>query len=297
MNPRVGTHINFTSEETLTEIILSLNDRIEGYTIPNFQIYLGSRTGANMRTFSKKDIEDSLDIIGNRGFFIHSGLTNYLSSRINFRRFVERRTKQELRTVFPFHLSGVVTHPGTRNSAGIIMELEETLDNIVDNIYKIYKDGHEDLGYLFLENAAGEGYKVFKNIEEMKYIIKKLEGKYDINGEPISRNIKICIDTCHLFAAGDYNISKISEIKRFKKDFTKEIGMKYLKLIHLNDSKHDFGCRKDAHEILGRGYIWKSPRILKAFFEEFKNIPYLCETRSFKECLPYIKKAKDLMNH
>lgn len=296
MNPRVGTHINFTTEETLTEIILSLNDLVEGYNIPNFQIYLGSRTGANMRSFSKKDMEDSLDIIGNRGFFIHSGLTNYLSSRINFRRFVERRTKQELKTVKPFPLSGVVTHPGTKNSGGIIMELEETLDNIVDNIYKIYKEGNEDLGYLFLENAAGEGYKVFKNIDEMKYVIKKLEGKYDVNGQSIARNIKICIDTCHLFAAGDYNISKISEIKKFKKDFSKEIGMKYLKLIHLNDSKHEFGCRKDAHEIIGKGYLWKSPKILKAFFQEFKNIPYLCETRNFGECLPYIEKAKELLN-
>ena len=131
MNPRVGTHINFTSDETLTEIILSLNDLVEGYKIPNFQIYLGSRTGTNMRNFSKKDMEDSLDIIDNRGFFIHSGLTNYLSSRTNFRRFIERRVKQELRTVKLFPLSGVVVHPGTRNMAGIKLELEETLNIVV----------------------------------------------------------------------------------------------------------------------------------------------------------------------
>ena len=296
-NPRVGTHINFTRDETLTEIILSLNDIVDGYKIPNFQIYLGERSGANMRTFSFKDMEDALDIINDRGFFVHSGLTNYLSSRANFRRFVERRVKHELRTVKLFPLSGVVIHPGTRNMKGEILELNETLDIVVDNIYKIFKDGDDDLGYLLLENAAGEGYKVFKNMEEMKYVIKKLEGKYDVNGHSIARNVKICLDTCHLFAAGDYNISKISEIKRFKRDFSKEIGLKYIKLIHLNDSRHDFGCRKDAHEIIGMGYIWKSPRILKAFFEEFKDIPYVCETKNFRECLPYIEKAKELMHN
>ena len=44
-NPRVGTHINFTRDETLTEIILSLNDIADGYKVPNFQIYLGERSG------------------------------------------------------------------------------------------------------------------------------------------------------------------------------------------------------------------------------------------------------------
>ena len=163
-------------------------------------------------------------------------------------------------------------------------------DTFLDNI----KSSGDNRMILFFNP---EYYKVFKNMEEMKYVIKKLEGKYDVNGQSIARNVKICIDTCHLFAAGDYNISKISEIKRFKRDFSKEIGLKYIKLIHLNDSRHDFGCRKDAHEIIGMGYIWKSPRILKAFFEEFKDIPYVCETKNFRECLPYIEKAKELMHN
>ena len=60
-NPRVGTHVNFTRDESLTEIILSLNDNIEGYKIPNFQIYLGERSGANMRSFSQRDMEDALE--------------------------------------------------------------------------------------------------------------------------------------------------------------------------------------------------------------------------------------------
>tara|TARA_R110001592_G_scaffold202005_4_gene451263 strand:+ start:777 stop:1673 length:897 start_codon:yes stop_codon:yes gene_type:complete len=295
-NPKVGTHLNFSEEETLSDVILHLDDIVPGYKIPNFQVYLGKKNNCEIRKLSKEDIDISLRIIGNRGFFIHSSLINYLSNLENFRRYCKRRIITELRQVKKFPLAGVVIHPGSKNCRGVRLELTETLDNIIHSIVDIYQMGHEDLGYLYLENSAGEGSKVFKNMEEMKYIIKKLELFKDINGEPISNNVKICIDTCHLFAAGDYDLSKVSQIKKFKKDFSREIGMKYLKLIHLNDSKHEFGCRKDVHEILGKGYIWKSPRILKTFFEEFKNIPYVCETRSFKECVPMIEEAKELMD-
>ena len=71
--------------------------------------------------------------------------------------------------------------------------------------------------------------------------------------------------------------------------------MKYLKLIHLNDSKYEFGCRKDFHEVIGAGKIWRSPKVLKVFFQEFPDIPYVCETRSFRESMVFIEKAKRLL--
>lgn len=296
LNPKVGTHLNFSEEETLSDVILELGDMIPDYKIPNFQVYLGKKNSCEIRKLSKEDIDICVRIIGNRGFFIHSSLIAYLSNWQNFRRFCKRRIITELRHVKKFPLSGVVIHPGSRNSRGVKLELTETLDNIIHSVIDIYHMGNEDLGYLYLENSAGEGSKVFKNIEEMKYVIKKLENFKDANGEHIIRNVRICIDTCHLFAAGDYDISKPREIRRFKEDFSREIGLKYIKLIHLNDSKYEFGSKKDVHEIIGRGYIWKSPRILKVFFEEFKDIPYVCETKNFTECVPMIEDAKELMN-
>ena len=295
MNPRIGTHISHTKGITITEIIMSLDNRVDGYRIPCFQIYLGDRTGGGLVPFEKEDVQEALEIIGKRGFFIHSGLSNYLSNQRNYRHYVKNRILTELRQVKSFPLSGVVIHPGTMNMGGVKFELKETLDLVVSTISDIYKDGNDDLGMLLLENAAGEGYKVFKNMEEMKYVINKLEHIRDGNGNHISRNIGICIDTCHLFAAGAYDLSKTKEIRKFKKDFDKEIGLKYLKLIHLNDSKYEFGCRKDVHEIIGDGKIWKSPRILKVFFEEFPDVPYICETKSFDDSMKFIEKAKRLL--
>lgn len=296
MNPSVGTHLPHTKGMTITEIIMSLDNRVEGYRIPFFQIYLGDRTGGGLVPFEKEDVQEALEIIGKRGFFIHSGLSNYLSNQRNYRHYVKKRILTELRQVKLFPLSGVVIHPGTMNMGGVKFELNETLDLIVSTISDIYKDGNDDLGLLFLENAAGEGYKVFKNIDEMKYVIKKLEHIRDKNGNHISRNIRICIDTCHLFAAGAYDLSKTKEIRKFKKDFDREIGLNYLKLIHLNDSKYEFGCRKDFHENVGMGKIWKSPRILKVLFQEFPDVPYICETRNFSDSMNFIERAKRLLH-
>ena len=92
-----------------------------------------------------------------------------------------------------------------------------------------------------------------------------------------------------------YDLSKPKEIRKFKVDFEKEIGLKYLKLIHLNDSKYEFGCRKDYHENIGMGKIWKNPRILKVLFEEFPDVPYICETRNFSESMNFIERAKRLL--
>lgn len=296
MYPKIGTQISFSNDETLSDAILNANESAEDYNIHNYQAYLGAKNSCNVRKLTPEDIEISNNLIGDRGFFIHSSLINYLTNREAFRRYCKRRLVNELRHAKYFKNSGVVSHPGSRNSRGERLELNEALDNVVHSVVDIYKDAPDDLGLLYLENSAGEGSKIFRNLDEIKYIIKKLEKFKDINNEPISKNIRICIDTCHLFAAGDYDLSKISQIKKFKEDFSKEIGLKYLKLIHLNDSKHEFGCRKDVHEILGKGKIWKSPRILKTFFEEFKNIPYICETKSFKDCILFINRATELMD-
>lgn len=293
MNPRIGTHIRFDEDQTLYEALENVNDNIEDYKIPCYQIYLGKKNSCNIRKLSSRDIQDVKDITRGKGIYIHSSLINYLTNREAFRRYCKRRIVNELKTAKNFTTSGVVCHPGSRNSRGEKLEQKQALDNVVSSVVDIYKDGNSELGTLYLENSAGEGSKIFKNLEEISYIIKKIEKFKDVNNRSISNNIKICLDTCHLFAAGDYDLSKKSEIRRFKRDFEKEVGMKYLKLIHLNDSKYEFGCRKDVHEVLGEGKIWKSPKVLKYFLEQFPDVDYLCETRNFGECLSFIEKAKE----
>lgn len=109
---------------------------------------------------------------------------------------------------------------------------------------------------VLLENSSGQGTEIgwsFNNSDSFSFIsIFK-----DILSRVGSDSIGICIDTCHLFAAGEFNISIESEVERFFDFFDKEIGLKYLKLVHLNDSKQQFGKHVDRHANIGFGKIGK----------------------------------------
>lgn len=132
-----------------------------------------------------------------------------------------------------------------------------------------------------IENTAGQGTNLGHRFEHIAQIIDLVEDK---------SRVGVCIDTCHTFAAG-YNL--IPAIKGgdlfsteegddpFKKvfdEFDRVIGFKYLKGMHLNDSKKPLSSRVDRHESIGAGEIGSSlfQRIMED--ERFDNIPLILET-------------------
>ena len=126
---------------------------------------------------------------------------------------------------------------------------------------------------IFLETTAGQGTEMCYKLDDLAYFYNKFLrcDKF------IKDRVKLCLDTCHIFAAG-YDIKTKSSIKKYLKKFNKLIGIKHINLIHLNDSKCDIGCRVDRHENIGNGYIGLSG--LKMIFKYFKklNIPIILET-------------------
>lgn len=138
------------------------------------------------------------------------------------------------------NITGVVIHPG------FFSDRKKGLQAISKSISKIAfpKDGK-----LILENSAGAGSSLATTLEEIQEIILGVEEKK-------RDNIGVCIDTCHIFAYGEYDISCIEEVERLLQDFDRVIGLKKLLLIHLNDSMTVLGSRKDRHERIGRGKIW-----------------------------------------
>ena len=87
------------------------------------------------------------------------------------------------------------------------------------------------------------------------------------------------MDTWHLFDSG-YDISDFDNILN---EFDKEIGFKYLKCIHINDSKNTLGSRKDRHENIGFGNIGFDNLIKIIYHDKLKDIPKILET-------PYVSK-------
>jgi len=98
---------------------------------------------------------------------------------------------------------------------------------------------------LVLEATAGQGSVVGSCFEELGAIIDGVKNEIPIG---------VCIDTCHIFAAG-YDITSLNGWEKTLKEFDTHIGLNYLVALHLNDSKHPQGSKKDRHEELGKGEI------------------------------------------
>lgn len=115
---------------------------------------------------------------------------------------------------------------------------------------------------IVLENTAGGGYTLGRSFEELKKIIAHVKDKARV-GLLLTTTIDfhdsliltgVCLDTCHLFAAG-YDVSTKAGYEKTMKDFDEIVGFSFLKGVHINDSKSELGSNKDRHENLGKGKI------------------------------------------
>ena len=119
-----------------------------------------------------------------------------------------------------------------------------------------------------LENTAGQGSNIGSKFEEIRKIIDLIEDK---------SRIGVCIDTCHTIAAG-YELKDEEGYEKTMAEFEKIIGFKYLRGVHLNDSKFDTGSKKDRHDSIGKGVLGEEFFIRFMNDKRFDNIPIILET-------------------
>ena len=173
--------------------------------------------------------------------------------------------KEEMARASQLGLKYVNFHPGSHLKE--ITE-EECLDFIAASVNQALADPASGRTMAVAEATAGQGTNVGYKFEHIARIIAGIEDK---------SRIGVCIDTCHIFAAG-YDISTAAGWEAVMADFDSIIGIKYLRAMHLNDAKKPCGSRVDRHECLGKGcigidgfkYIMQSPY--------FENMPLVLET-------------------
>lgn len=170
---------------------------------------------------------------------------------------------------------GTIVHIGSHKGRG----MSQTIDQIVTSINYILDSSPKNIR-LILENSAGQSGTI-GSFEELGEIIKRIGDKSKLG---------VCLDTQHAFAAG-------VELKSIFEKFAKVISLKYLRVVHLNDSKTDFGSHLDRHENLGLGKIGKDS--LKLFVSKIQdlgsNIPLILEVPGDgegprKKDIDYLKK-------
>lgn len=154
-------------------------------------------------------------------------------------------------------------HPGSHLRK---IEIDECLSRISQSI-NMALDRTQHVTAV-IENTAGQGSNLGHSFEQLAHIIDGVEDK---------SRVGVCIDTCHMFAAG-YDISTYRACEESFALFDRIVGDRYLKAMHLNDSKTPLNSRVDRHESLGLGHIGKEGFEFIMNHPATENIPMVLET-------------------
>ena len=119
-----------------------------------------------------------------------------------------------------------------------------------------------------IENTAGQGSNLGYRFEHLAAIIGQVQEK---------SRVGVCLDTCHTFTAG-YDLRSEAACEETFDHFEQVVGFRYLRGMHLNDSKPDLGARVDRHESLGKGKLGWTPFRYIMNDPRFEEIPMVLET-------------------
>lgn len=160
-------------------------------------------------------------------------------------------------------------HPGSHVGQGE----EEGIKLIAESINITHSETKGYKTKSMLEATAGQGTAIGYKFEQLRKIIDLVE-------EP--ERMSVCIDTCHIFAAG-YNIRDSKEYKKVIKEFDDIIGLERLQCIHINDSKKDLGSKVDRHEHIGKGFIGLEGFTNIMNDKKLERVPKILETPKEKD--------------
>ena len=264
----IGSHVSFNSSE---QLLGSVKETL-GYNANTFMFY----TGAPQNTvrvpidleLTKKALtlmsENNIDI---KNVVVHAPYIINLANSNNFD-FNVRFLKEELSRVESLGVDKLVLHPGSHVNLGVDVGIK----NIVDSLNMVLTDDTKVT--ICLETMAGKGTELGKSFDEIKRII---------DGVKLKDKIGVCMDTCHLNDAG-YDLKDFDVILD---EFDKIVGLKYLKVIHINDSKNLINTHKDRHENIGFGTIGFDTLINIIYNDRLKGIPKILETPYVEKFPPY----------
>lgn len=151
----------------------------------------------------------------------------------------------------------VVFHPGAHMGEGEVKGIK----TIAESIDKIFEKTSSRGSMLLLETTAGEGTHLCYKFEHIRDIFGRVRD---------STRLGVCFDTCHVFQAG-YDLRTEESFSNVLNKFDEIVGIKNLKLFHLNDSKRDLGERIDRHEEIGLGKIGLAAFKFLVNSDEFKD--------------------------
>ena len=271
---KIGSHVGMSGPNYY---LGSVKEALE-YGANTFMFYTGAPQNSIRTPLDKLKIEEALtlmkenninvnDVVVHAPYLINLGNLNPEKYEISYRLLVT-----EIDRTIKMGCKYLVLHPG----ASMDYDRTESLNQIAYLLNKAIETNPSIV--ILLETMAGKGSVVGKKFEEIAYLISLIERKECVG---------VCLDTCHINDGG-YDLSNVDALLE---EFDNVIGLKYLKVCHVNDSKNPIGAHKDRHENFGFGHIG---------FEKLTNFIYhpLLQDKIFILETPYVKQnEKDKISY
>jgi len=168
----------------------------------------------------------------------------------------------EVRRAEALGCEGLVFHPGSNG------DIEQGLRLVSEALRDVVAATPGFASRMLIEVTAGQGACLGHRFEHLAGILERVDAP---------KRLGVCLDSCHLFAAG-YDISSPKGYENVMKELDRVVGLKQVRAFHLNDCKKPLGCRVDRHENIGEGLLG-----VKAFERlvndgRFEKTPAVLET-------------------
>ena len=266
----IGSHVGFTKDK---QLLGSLEEALS-YGANTFMFYTGAPQNTARYPINDGLTLEALNVMKEKNIDYSKVIVHapYIINLANDSdpdkfKFSVNFLIQEVERCDTLGIKNMVLHPGSHVGLGI----ENGIHNIIRGLNQILDKGE---CHILLETMAGKGTELGRTIEEIKTIIDGVNNK---------DRIGVCLDTCHLNDAG-YDIK---DFDKYLDEFDKEIGLSYIKCIHINDSKNPLGSHKDRHENIGYGTIGFDNLIKVIYNDRLPDIPRILETPYVNEKAPY----------
>jgi deoxyribonuclease-4 len=161
-------------------------------------------------------------------------------------------------------IPALVVHPGAHGGDGE----EAGIARLVRALDRLQEERPRGGARVLIEATAGQGSSVGHRFEHLRAVL---------DGVRRPEGVGVCLDTCHVFAAG-YDLRTASAYEATLAEFDRKVGIGRLGAVHLNDSKKELGSRVDRHEHIGRGCLGLEAFRLVLNDPRLRHLPMLLET-------------------
>ena len=258
MSFTIGCHLSAANG------FLAMGKTAEKIGANTFAFFTRNPQGGKAKAIDEADAKALCDFMTENGFgklVAHAPYTlNSCSDKENIRSFAREMLADDLRRMEYVPHQYYNLHPGSHMKQGAEKAIEMIADALNSAMFA------EQTTTVLLETMAGKGSEVGRSFAELRAIIDRIS---------LADKIGVCLDTCHIYDAG-YDI--VNNLDGVISEFDAVVGLKYLKAVHINDSKNPIASHKDRHEKIGEGSIGCATfeRIIN--HSALKDLPFILET-------------------